>query len=166
MPTTAKLYLGDVQIGGGGAATVKKVDLFTSSGTWTAPTDVTYAIAHILAGGGGGGGTSNSTAGGNSSAFGTTATGGRAQARGYSLGFTGAASPANSGRGGMPGTGDPAYSNSGARQGLPGGDGTYLVAGSVVTPGTNYTITVGSGGAGGSQGGAGGSGAVWIEYEV
>lgn len=160
-------WIGTTPLTRGGAVSLsRRVDIFTASGTWTCPTGVTYAIAHIRAGGGGGGGTTNSSAGGNSSALGTTATGGRAQSRAYDLGFAGVNSPANSGRGGSPGAGSPAFSNNGARQGLPGGDGTYLVVGSVVTPGTNYTITVGAGGSGGTDGGAGGSGAVWIEYEV
>lgn len=150
--------------GASGAAKSKRVDTFTASGTWTCPTGVTYAIAHIRAGGGGGGGDTNSSAGGNSSALGTTATGGRAQSRAYSWSLNGNASPANSGVGGLPSV--VADGTGGATQGLPGGNGTYLVVGSTVTPGTNYTITVGAGGTAGGGGGAGGSGLVWIEYEV
>ena len=41
-----------------GASSVKKVEAFTASGSWTVPAGVTYAIAHIR---GGGGGASNDT---------------------------------------------------------------------------------------------------------
>ena len=35
------------------SATIRKVETFTSSGTWTVPTGVTYAIANMIGGGGG-----------------------------------------------------------------------------------------------------------------
>lgn len=154
--------------GGGAAATVKRMDVFNSSGTWTAPADVTYAVAHIYAGGGGGGGyTGLGSSGGSSSAFGTTALGGRGGqgARyAYQSDSPGDA-PANSGNGGV---GDNALYSPGTS--TQGADGTYLVVGSSVTPGTGYTITVGAGGAAsnyfGNRGGNGGSGQVLIEYEV
>lgn len=153
----------------------RRVDLFTASGTWTAPAGVTYAVAYIRAGGGGGGGRGGTTgsAGGSSSAFGTTCNGGNG-----GVPFTnqtsntvdGTNAPANSGAGGG-GAGSVDTGTTGGRHGTAekGHDGCQLVVGSVVTPGTGYTITIGSGGAGGTgtgPGGNGGSGAVWIEYEV
>lgn len=156
----------------------KRVDLFIASGTWTAPTGVTYAIANIRAGGGGGAGSYNGTAGngstgGSSSAFGTTALGGAGAHRSNLNGdgnIAGFAGPVNSGDGGG---GCGTSTSNGHSPNRSGGAGAYLVIGSSVTPGTGYTITVGAGGAagtagfpGGAAGGAGGSGAVWIEYEV
>jgi hypothetical protein len=143
---------------------IVKVAAFTSSGTWTVPSGVTYAVAHIL-GGGGGGGTrdNNGSAGGDSSvafAGGTVTAGGGAGAPATgSQGASGlASSPANSGIGGI--------SNSG---GGGGKDGALIVAGDTVTPGASITVTVGAGGADGggpyNPGGDGGSGYVWIEYQ-
>jgi hypothetical protein len=143
---------------------IVKVAAFTSSGTWTVPSGVTYAIAHIL-GGGGGGGTrdNNGSAGGDSSvafAGGTVTAGGGAGAPATgSQGASGlASSPANSGIGGI--------SNSGGGGGKNGG---LIVAGDTVTPGASITVTVGAGGADGggpyNPGGDGGSGYVWIEYQ-
>lgn len=147
----------------------RRVDLFTSSGTWTCPSGVTYAVAFIRAGGGGGGGHSMGSQGGSSSAFGTTASGGVGGTQSTSAALTGDeaagnSAQSNSGEGGQ-GRG---WNGASVTKALAsaGGRGTELYVGSSVTQGTGYTITVGSGGAAGSYGGTGGSGVVWIEYEV
>ena len=148
---------------------IVKVAAFTSSGTWTVPAGVTYAIAHMLGGGGGGGGLTigAATAGGNSSvafASGTvTALGGAeglATQGNYGSG-TPFPQPNNSGRGGHPNT-----TGSGSCW---GGDAQWVVAGADVTPAASITVTVGAGGtgdtSGADDGGDGGSGYVWIEYQ-
>jgi len=140
-----------------GVTKVKKVEAFTSSGTWTVPAGVEYAVAHIRAGGGGGGSTSGAgTNGGNSSvafASGTvTATGGDAGSTAPS-GNPPTTEAANSGKG------QNAYNQQQGR------DGAEVVHGAAVTPAASITVTVGAGGAAGSGGsGSGGSGFVWIEY--
>ena len=155
-----------------GAANVKKVEAFTASGTWTVPTGVTYAIAHIRGGGGGiGANTANAGQGGSSSvgfASGTvTATGGGPNAvAGDGSNVTGSvpvAAQANSGHGAGAVSGKTGSSSSGRAE-----DGAYIVAGATVTPAASITVTVGAGGTagtGGDGGAAGGSGYVWIEYQ-
>lgn len=148
----------------GGAVKTTKVTAFTASGTFTPPTGVTYAIAHIR-GGGGGNGTASAGAGGNSSvAFsgGTiTANGGVAANR--SLGsdepsaYAGTANSGLGARGGNSRSGDKSIPWTAQ-------DGAYIVAGGAVTPGVGITVTVGAGGTAGTSGAAGGSGYVWIEY--
>ena len=146
---------------------IVKVAAFTSSGSWTVPAGVTYAIAHILGGGGGGGAQTvgGAGAGGDSSvafASGTvTALGGQegmaTQVGGNSTTFD---EPNNSGRGGK--------SNERANGSCTGGDAQWIVAGAAVTPAASITVTVGAGGTGGTgglAGGDGGSGYVWIEYQ-
>jgi len=152
----------------GGAVKTTKVEAFSASGTFTPPTGVTYAIAHVRAGGGGVGTASNGAGGNSSVAFsgGTvTATGGAA---GFATGAVvvsgAAAGAANSGHGAVFNTvtsGTSQYSFT-----SPGGamNGAYIVAGGAVTPGTGITVTVGAGGTAGTSGAAGGSGYVWIEY--
>lgn len=142
---------------------VTNVTAFTANGTFTPPTGVTYAIAHIRAGGGGVGATAG--AGGNSSvafAGGTiTATGGPAHTTACIAGGAVAAGQANSGNG--------AWANSDGstvRTNTKGQDGAYIVAGGAVTAGVGITVTVGAGGTAGTDGAAGGSGYVWIEYQV
>ena len=164
-------YDGSAWQGVGGATMLKKVDRFTSSGTWTVPAGVTYAIAHITGGGGGiGANTSNAGQGGSSSvafASGTvTATGGGANAvAGDGSNITGSVSvagQANSGHGAGAVSGKTGSSSSGRAE-----DGAYIVAGAAVTPAASITVTVGAGGTagtGGDGGAAGGSGYVWIEY--
>jgi hypothetical protein len=153
----------------GGAMT--KVEAFTTSGTFTPPTGVTYAIAHIR-GGGGGTGTVGSTggAGGTSSvafASGTiSATGGNLanNANAWNYQISAVAGVANSGQGASRSAqSDPGPAGTGQR--VVGSDGAYIVAAAAVTPGTGITITVGAGGTAGSGGAAGGSGYVWIEYQ-
>lgn len=155
-----------------GASSVKKVDRFTASGSWTVPTGVTYAIAHIRGGGGGiGANTANAGQGGSSSvafASGTvTATGGGPNAvAGDGSNVTGSVSvagQANSGHGAGAVSGKTGSSSSGRAE-----DGALIVAGAAVTPAASITITVGAGGTagtGGDGGAAGGSGYVWIEYQ-
>lgn len=143
---------------------VTNVAAFTATGTWTVPTGVTYAIAHIRAGGGGTGATGG--AGGNSSvafAGGTiTATGGAKAGvhNGVSTDFA-VAGPANSGWGAT------FYNNDGTNiRYMSGANGAYVVAGGAVTPAASITVTVGAGGTAGTGAAAGGSGYVWIEYQV
>ncbi len=148
----------------------KRVQLFTATGSWTAPAGVTYAIAHIMPGGGGGGSRAGSgSAGGNSSALGQTANGatpGTRMGMQDDSGFLvdGANAAANTGNGGA----SNGWNSSSAVNGPPmdGKDGSLLMFGSTVTPGTSYTITVGAGGAASARGGAGGSGYVAIEFYV
>ena len=148
---------------------IVKVEAFTSSGTWTVPAGVTYAVAHIRGGGGGiaidatdaGDGGSSSVA----FASGTvTASGGsKAAVAGYSSNVIGPvpyAAKANSGHGAFGVNGKINSAAAGRAE-----DGAYIVAGADVTPAASITVTVGAGGAAGTSGAAGGSGYVWIEYQ-
>ena len=148
-----------------------QVTAFTASGTFTPPTGVTYAVAHIR-GGGGGVGEASSGAGGTSSvafASGTiSATGGNLFNGGTISGSAvnqGLAGVANSGKGASYN----AYRAAVATESLAfisGGDGAEIVAGGAVTAGVGITVTVGAPGTAGTDGFAGGSGYVWIEYQV
>jgi hypothetical protein len=147
---------------------VTNVEAFTASGTWTVPSGVTYAIAHIRAGGGGAGSASAGAGGTSSVAFagGTiSATGGAAyNASGGNL-HTSYAGATNSGLGAL----YRSYNNAvaaDASQSANAGAGAYVVAGDAVTPAASITVTVGAGGTAGTNGAAGGSGYVWIEYQV
>jgi len=147
---------------------VTKVTAFTANGTFTPPTGVTYAIAHIRAGGGGVG-TASAGAGGNSSvafAGGTiTATGGNPFNSAIINSTTIAVAGAVNGGQGAQFSGN--YSaNAALGTGSQGTDGAYIVAGGDVTAGVGITVTVGAGGTAGTSGAAGGSGYVWIEYQV
>lgn len=150
-----------------GATLQTQVTAFTASGTFTPPTGVTYAIAHIR-GGGGGIGNATSGAGGTSSvafAGGTvSATGGTAMNGGVNFGAGRAVTPpANSGQGASF-LGDSAATTN---TGLSSVNGAEIVAGGAVTAGVGITVTVGAGGtAGTGNGAAGASGYVWIEYGV
>jgi hypothetical protein len=147
-------------------SSVSKVAAFTTSGTWTVPTGVTYAVAHIR-GGGGGIGVASPGDGGNSSvafASGTvTANGGtKASSAGVAM-YAGDAStpPANSGQGARNisgGSGTFSWT-------VIASDGAYIVAGATVTPAASITVTVGAGGTAGTDGEAGATGYVWIEYQ-
>jgi hypothetical protein len=163
--TAAQLNAMVDAINAGGGMT--EVTAFTASGTFTVPTGVTYAIAHIRAGGGGVGRDGSPGQGGTSSvafAGGTvSATGGPSQLSRSSYGSNAqtSAGAANSGGGAC------LYSDtgvSGEAAVVTGRDGAYIVAGGAVTPAASITITVGAGGAAGGLGAAGGSGYVWIEY--
>jgi hypothetical protein len=150
---------------------MKKVAAFTSSGTWTVPSGVTYAIAHIRGGGGhvrNNGGTTNQ--GGSSSvafASGTiTATGGQ----GIYVSGSGSNLLGGGAKAGEPNSGHGAIgwgSKIQASEGNKAEDGVYIVAGADVTAGSSITVTVGAGGtgSGGDFGADGGSGYVWIEYQ-
>lgn len=146
---------------------VTNVTAFTASGTFTPPTGVTYAIAHIRAGGGGVSRGATGGAGGTSSvafAGGTvTATGGNGAQNDGAQNSAPVAGVANSGQGGglmaVGATTDVNYYNI-------GGNGAYVVAGGAVTAGVGISVTVGAGGTANAAGAAGGSGYVWIEYQV
>ena len=140
------------------------VEAFTASGTFTPPTGVTYAIAHIRAGGGGVGTASSGTGGTSSVAFagGTISATGGAGVNASGTYSAAHAAPANSGFGaiGTSNGGNPIVGSGTA-------DGAYIVAGGAVTPAVGITVTVGAGGtAGTGTSAAGGSGYVWIEYQV
>jgi len=145
----------------------KRVDLITSTGTWTAPAGVTYAIATLIGGGGAGGGggafTENrGTAGGSTSAFGFTHPGGSGgQRMNTNYNILAEASQGNTGLGG----GSSLLGGNSQMCGFVGHDSNPKIVGSAVTPGTGYTITIGAGGTV-SNGGAGGSGYVSIEYWI
>jgi hypothetical protein len=145
--------------------TVTNVEAFTASGTFTPPTGVTYAIAHIRAGGGGAGRTGQGTGGTSSVAFagGTVSATGGAPLTTNNLinSTTSAAGATNSGNGATA-----YYTILDQAAGWAAQDGAYIVAGGAVTPGTGITVTVGAGGVAGTSGAAGGSGYVWIEYQV
>lgn len=140
---------------------------FTATGTWTVPTGVTYAIAHIRGGGGGIGRGLDAGDGGDSSvafASGTvTATGGSAAQRNTNYMNNATAGKANSGDGAQ---GFTTAGNDNASWWTKGASGTYIVAGAAVTPAASITVTIGAGGTAGTNGAAGGSGYVWIEYQV
>jgi hypothetical protein len=146
-----------------------KVDRFTTSGTFTPPTGVTYAIAHIRGGGGGTGNTTSPRGGTSSVAFasGTVTCEGGA---GLDLplinqNVSGITGGANSGFGGT-GSG---YHNSTTLSNAWGGNTNSgeIVAGADVTAGVGITVTIGAGGIGtGSGASTGGAGYVWIEYLV
>jgi hypothetical protein len=163
--TAAELNAMVDAINAGGAV---KVATFTSSGTWTVPTGVTYAVAYILAGGGGTGLNTTAGNGGTSSvafAAGTvSATGGT---KGGIANTTGALYHAvgvvNSGQGGLT-SGDNATSADTALQ-YRAQDGALITAGGVVSPAASITVTVGAGGTAGTSGIAGGTGYVYIEYQ-
>jgi hypothetical protein len=147
--------------------TSTNVAAFTASGTWTVPTGVTYAVAHIRGAGGGAGEASAGNGGNSSVAFagGTvTANGGGGNSTGYNLSSIGIAGAANSGNGasfqaGLSG-GFYSVSTRGAQ------NGAEIVAGGAVTPAASITVTIGAGGVAGTNGAAGGSGYVYITYEV
>jgi len=159
--TSVEVYDGSAWVSVGGAAMITKVARFTASGTWTVPTDVTFAVAHMR---GGGAGFAHSTtalggSGGTSSvafASGTVSASGGGGTRFYGNNPYWYAQSAN------------ANSGKGAHAGYDHGQaphGTEIVAGADVTPGASITVTVGAGGTAGSSGAAGGSGYVWIEYQ-
>lgn len=116
--------------GGGGTGTLKNVQVFTSSGTYTRTSGVTTAVV-IAVGGGGGGSQQNGTVGG---AGGTTSFGSHVSAAGG-----GGGSGTIAGAGGTGGTGATI-----AIKGAPGGLGEYN---------GNGCTNTSSGGSGGGQGG-------------
>jgi hypothetical protein len=159
--TAAELNAMVDAINAGGAV---KVERFTASGTWTVPTGVTYAVAHIRAGGGGNGSTAGGVGGTSSVAFagGTvSATGGGGMNSTGTTMQSPTAGPANSGEGAIGWTGVSGTFSAN----MNAGRGAYIVAGGAVTPAASITVTVGAGGAAGTNGSAGGSGYVYIEYQ-
>lgn len=166
---SVEVYDGSAWVSVGGATMITKVARFTASGTWTVPTGVTYAIAHIRGGGGGAGRSSSGGQGGTSSvafAGGTvSAPGGNAgiqsRANAYVYAEVSRSGNTNSGAGARYASqSDPPRTFS-----EPGFDGVYIVAGDDVTAGASITVTVGAGGTAGTGGANGGSGYVWIEYQ-
>ena len=150
-----------------GVGRMRNIAAFASSGTWTVPAGVTYAVANIR-GAGGGAGTATAGNGGSSSvafAGGTiTAAGGGGFSTAFNLSAVAVAGTANSGNGasfqaGLAGSYYTSVTN-GAQS------GAFIVAGGAVTPAASITVTVGTGGTAGTNGAAGGSGYVYIEYEV
>lgn len=143
-------------------SSVTNVTRFTADGTFTPPTGVTYAIAHIRGGGGGAGASSDPGNGGTSSvafAGGTiSATGG--------IGMRGPNPPTNTQAGNANSGFGASQSSTSSGFYTKAQDGTYIVAGGAVTAGVGITVTVGAGGTAGGNGAAGGSGYVWIEYFV
>jgi hypothetical protein len=143
---------------------VTNVAAFTASGTFTPPTGVTYAIAHVRAGGGSTGTASVNTGGTSSVAFsgGTVSATGGVGAQGRWTGTRyNAAGAVNSGNGAKSNAQSADYAFYEEAQ-----NGAYVVAGGAVTPGVGITVTVGAGATAGTNGAAGGSGYVWIEYQV
>ena len=141
---------------------VTNVEEFTASGTFTPPTGVTYAIAHIRAGGGGVGSGGTPGQGGTSSvAF----AGGTASATG-GLGMTGPGAVGNAQAGAANSGFGASYSSTSSGFYTKAQDGAYIVHGAAVTAGVGITVTVGAGGVAGTNGAAGGTGYVWIEYVV
>lgn len=145
-------------------STVTKVARFTSSGTWTVPAGVTYAIAHMIGGGGSTGTASWATGGTSSVAF---ASGTVSADGGGGFRYRYAETPyttngtANSGQGGT----NFATNGAGDESQYKAQDGAYIVAGAAVTPAASITVTVGAGATAGTSGAAGGTGYVWITYQ-
>jgi hypothetical protein len=141
---------------------VMNVTAFTSSGTFTPPAGVTYAVAYIRAGGGGSGDTVGGAGGTSSVAFASgtiSATGGNginALGGGTRTSYAG---QANSGQGAFANSSD--YGAGGNA-----GNGAFIVAGATVTPAVGITVTVGAGGTATTNGAAGGSGYVYVEFFV
>lgn len=164
--------------------TLKNVQVFTSSGTYTRTAGVTTAVVIAVGGGGGGRGASGKTAGGNGGNGGTTSFGAHVSAAGGS-GCTGT----TGGAGGTGGTGATiaikgqgggsglAYSVAGGNVGSFGGIGGGQGGGSGVRANTAGNAGVrGGGGSGGADtdgtpcaegsfsGGGGGQGETCIDY--
>ena len=152
-----------------GISKMRKVTRFTASGTFTPPTGVTYAIAHIIGGGGGIGGDSGPTGGTSSVAFASgtvSSTGGPGMILPITnQGQTAVNGPANTG---LSGAGSGYHNSLGLSTGQGGNmNSGEIVAGADVTAGVGITVTVGAGGIGtGAGSSTGGTGYVWIEYEV
>ena len=159
--TAAQLNAMVDAINSGGAV---KVARFTSSGTWTVPTGVTYAVAHITAGGGGVSRSAQGGTGGTSSvafASGTVSASGGVGGYAYytATAVTEQAGAANSGYGAI----STSLTASSDTNTYLGGNGAIITAGAAVTPAASITVTVGAGGTA-TNGATGGTGYVWIEY--
>jgi len=149
--------------GGGGASKEGRIDYFSATGTWTAPTGVSYAIVTLASGGGGGGGLFGNGSYGSSSSFdGFSLLGATHGSMGTGSNYTnGASGLANTGQGGGSAT-VTGYT------GLEGKSSLPVRRGFIVTPETGYSLVVGAGGSGGGEGsgGSGGSGYLTVEYLV
>ena len=167
LESTGKLqvYTGSAWANVGSSTNVAR---FTTSGTWTVPAGVTYAIAYITGGGGGSGmGAAGGTGGTSSVAFagGTiSANGGLGVGTVGNIAGSSAAGTANSGQGAtISAYGSGSFYGEGSGKGQ---DGALITAGGAVTAGASVTITVAAGGIAGTSGAAGGTGYVYITYEV
>jgi len=140
----------------------KRVERFTGNGTWTVPTGVTYAIAHMI---GGGGGCGTTTTAGNGGLSSVDFASGLVSANG---GTKGISTPSiGSRQAGAANTGQPATWAQGDTIGVSGATASsWVVAGADVTPAASISVVVGAGGTSGTSGAAGGSGYVYIEYEI
>lgn len=164
-----------------GGKTTKGV-YYTNSGNFTAPSNTNFVTAVVVGAGSGGGAYANdnqssvsdSGAGGSSSFHNITATGGTSI--GGVAGSSGRYNQKNGangalGKGGGPSTSAASIGTGGSVPTIPTGqDGARIEATIAVTPGTTYSVTVGSGGAGcftniGAIGGTGGNGFVSLTYE-
>lgn len=158
----------------------RKVDVITSSATWTAPAGVTYVVATIIGGGGGGhgigtGGLIASNAGNASSFAAVSASGGASvpavNRSGLStvVAATGV-TPKKPGEGGKAVGCFISSSTNYVLTTQDGGSGEEIVIALTVVPGTQYSVIVGLGGQGGqggtAVGGNGAPGRVVLEYEV
>ena len=161
--TAAELNAMVDAINAGGAV---KVAAFTTSGTWTVPAGVTYAVAHIRGAGGGVGTAASGTGGTSSVAFagGTVSAVGGVGVNVFAPTIGNSqAGPTNSGSGAtLFAYGAGSFYGEGGGQAQ---DGALITAGGAVTAGASITVTVGAVGAAGTGGAAGGSGYVWIEYQ-
>jgi hypothetical protein len=161
-----EVYDGSAFVPVGGAMKEKRIEAFTTSGNWTVPAGVTYAIAHMLGGGAGIGSGSTGGNGGDSSVdFASGLVSATGQARGAGPGFLAsivtAPGAANTGQSASMSV---ANSNAGVADFKAGAHNAYVVAGAAVTPAATIAVVVGAGGSAGTSGAAGGSGYVYIEY--
>jgi hypothetical protein len=145
--------------------TEKRIEAFTTSGNWTVPAGVTYAIAHMMGGGGGVGQSNVTNAGGTSS---VDFASGLVSANGLT-GPSNEIVDSMTAQAGAANTGQNATARRGAVSSAAGrtvgsDGGTFIVAGAAVTPAEVISVVVGAGGAAGTGGAAGGSGYVYIEY--
>lgn len=147
-------------------ATPLRIQIFTSSGTWTAPIGVTQAYLTELGGGGGGG--SGANTGSNSRGGGGGASGAYVINRPYAVvplssytvtiggGGNGGAFSGNDGAGGGTTTFD-ALSVTGGGGGVQGGSSAGTISGGTPTGGTSTSTASAAGGGGIFVGTAGGS---------
>lgn len=150
---------------GAAAQALLKIERFTATSTWTCPAGVSYAIVTLKAGGGGNGNSSAGGTGGSSSFSGSgittlTATGGAGCNLGMGTDAVARAGNNNSGKG----AGQAGYATAFGH--WLAEEGQERRQGFVVSAGTSYTVTIGSGGTAGGGGAAGGSGFATIEYQV
>lgn len=141
-----------------------RVAMFTASGTFNVPSDVTQIWAEVAGAGGGGGYGSGGGNGGTTTFNGVSATGGTGGET-VSVSGWGARTAATHGSGS---SGDINISGGGAAGGkgctngsllgFDGANGGYAFKVMTVTPGASLTVTIGAGGTAGSGGGKAGVG--------